>query len=284
LKGIETHKAGRARDADVWPQVSCRPLAFSQTMVEPFTFNTNSVFAELMPKSLDERRAAYGDPAWRRRVRESWAVGDGLRPDWSDLSILDAPATPSAVGKRVLDLASEENLDPFDKLMQLTLAEPDLKLRVRTIVANGDQDGIAMLLNADHCTLGLSDTGAHVGQLCDAVLSSDLLGVWVREKRVLTLEQAVNKLTKVQADLYGFKDRGELRTGAYADVVVFDPATVAPGPVQRVRDFPANGERLNADQPTGIHAVFVNGVQIVQDGALLDSALDQRPGRLLAPG
>jgi len=283
LKGIEIHKAGRARGADVWPQVSCRPLTFAQTMVEPFTFNTNSVFAELMPKSLDERRAAYANPAWRRRVRESWEAGDGLRPDWNDLSILDAPATPNAEGKRVLDLASEENVDPLDKLMQLTLAEPDLKLRIRTIVANGDEDGIAMLLNSDHCTLGLSDAGAHVGQLCDAVLSTDLLGVWVREKQVLTLEQAVHKLTKVQADLFGFVDRGELREGAFADVVVFDPAIVAPGPVHRVRDFPANGERLNADQPTGICAVFVNGTQIVQDGVLLDAALDQRPGRLLAP-
>jgi N-acyl-D-aspartate/D-glutamate deacylase len=115
------------------------------------------------------------------------------------------------------------------------------------------------------------------------VLSTDLLGAWVREKQVLTLEQAVHKLTKVQADLFGFVDRGELREGAFADVVVFDPATVAPGPVRRVRDFPANGERLNADQPTGICAVFVNGTQIVQDGVLLNAALDQRPGRLLAP-
>ena len=90
-------------------------------------------------------------------------------------------------------------------------------------------------------------------------MSTDLLGTWVRDKGVLTLEQAVHKLTQVQADLFRFTDRGVLRRGAYADVVVFDAATIAPGPTRRVRDFPANGERLTADQPTGIHQVIVNG-------------------------
>jgi N-acyl-D-amino-acid deacylase len=283
LKGIAVHKAGVERGADVWPQVSCRPLTFAQTMVEPFTFNTCSVFAELMPKSLDQRRAAYADPQWRRRARAAWDAGDGIPPNWNNLAIMDAPSNRATEGKRVLDLASEENLEPFDKLMQLTLAEPDLNIRIKTVIANDDEDGIAMLLTSDHCTLGLSDAGAHVGQLCDAVMSTDLLGAWVRGRGVLTLEQAVHKLTKVQADLFKFTDRGELRVGAFADVVVFDPATIAPGPVRRVRDFPAGGERLNADKPTGVHAVFVNGSQIIQDGTLLDAALTRRPGRLVAP-
>ena len=176
LKGIAVHKAGCERGADVWPQVSCRPLTFAQTMVEPFTFNTCSVFAELMPKSLDERRAAYADPQWRRRARAAWDAGDGIPPNWNNLAIMDAPSNRATEGKRVLDLASEENLEPFDKLMQLTLAEPDLNIRIKTVIANDDEDGIAMLLTSDHCTLGLSDAGAHVGQLCDAVMSTDLLG------------------------------------------------------------------------------------------------------------
>ena len=223
------------------------------------------------------------DPQWRRRARVAWDAGDGLPPNWNNLTIMDAPNNRAAEGKRVLDLASEQNVEPFDKLIELTLAEPDLNIRIKTVIANDDEDGIAMLLTSDHCTLGLSDAGAHVGQLCDAVMSTDLLGGWVRDRGVLTLEQAVNKLTKVQADLFKFTDRGELRVGAFADVVVFDPATIAPGPVRRVRDFPADGERLNADQPTGVHAVFVNGSQIVEDGGLLDAAVSQRPGRLVAP-
>ena len=282
LKAAEIHRAGVARGVDVWPQVSCRPLSFSQTMVEPFTLNINPVFAELMPKSPDERRAAYSDPAWRERAVAFWASGQVLSPRWDAFEIMEAPASPEMVGRRVADIAAEMDRAPFDTLLDLTLRETDLKLRVKALLANDDVDGITMLLNTEQCTLGLSDAGAHVGQLCDAVLPTDLLGVWVRERRALTLEQAVNKLTKVQADLFGFADRGVLRAGAFADVVVFDPATVAPGPVNRVRDFPADGERLTADQPTGMHHLFVNGVEVVRDGRLLEP--DRRPGRLVKPG
>ncbi|MFM8563300.1 MAG: N-acyl-D-amino-acid deacylase family protein [Acidimicrobiia bacterium] len=282
LKAAEIHRAGVARGVDVWPQVSCRPLSFSQTMVEPFTLNINPVFAELMPKSLDERHAAYSDPAWRERAVAFWASGQVLSPRWDAFEIMDAPASPEMVGRRVADIAAEMDRAPFDALLDLTLREADLKLRVKALLANDDVDGITMLLNTEQCTLGLSDAGAHVGQLCDAVLPTDLLGVWVRERRALTLEQAVNKLTKVQAELFGFADRGVLRPGAFADVVVFDPSTVAPGPVNRVRDFPADGERLTADQPTGMHHLFVNGVEVVRDGRLLEP--DRRPGRLVKPG
>jgi len=141
-----------------------------------------------------------------------------------------------------------------------------------------------MLLHEDGCTLGLSDAGAHVGQLCDAVLSTDLLGHWVRERHTLTLEEAIHKLTQVQADLFGFTDRGVLRPGARADVVVFDPETVAPGPVRRVTDFPANGERLTADQPTGMSHLLVNGCIVQRDGEICADALENRPGMLLTPG
>ncbi|MFM7756698.1 MAG: amidohydrolase family protein, partial [Actinomycetota bacterium] len=133
------------------------------------------------------------------------------------------------------------------------------------------------------CTLGLSDAGAHVGQLCDAVLPTDLLGTWVRERQVLTFEQAVHKLTQVQAQLFGFTDRGVIRPGAYADIVVFDPDTVAPGPIRRVTDFPADGERLTADRPSGVHHLFVNGVEVQRDGHLVAEALTERPGVLVAP-
>ena len=281
LQAVEVHKAGMAKGVDVWPQVSCRPLSFSMTMVEPFTLNTSPVFAELMPKTLDERRAAYADPQWRDRVRTGWANKQGLLPRWDSFEIMEAPASPELVGRRVADIAHEAGSDPFDMLLELTLREADLRLRVKALLANDDVDGITMLLNTDGCTLGLSDAGAHVGQLCDAVLPTDLLGVWVRERRALSLEAAVNKLTKVQADLFGFTDRGEVRVGAFADIVVFDPDTVAPGPVSRVRDFPADGERLTASNPVGVHHLFVNGVEVTRDGQLLN--VDTRPGHLVSP-
>ena len=283
LAAVEVHKEGLRQGVDVWPQVSCRPLSFSMTMVEPFTLNTSPIFAELMPKSIDERREAFASHGWRNRVRVGWENKQGLIPRWDSYEIMDAPSSPELVGRRLTDIANETGADPFDLLLELALLEPDLKLRVKAMLANDDAEGVAMLLNTEGCTLGLSDAGAHVGQLCDAVLSTDLLGSWVRDKEVLTLENAVHKLTQVQADLFGFTDRGVLRVGALADIVVFDAATVSPGPVRRVVDFPANGERLTADQPTGMHHLFVNGVEVQRDGKLLQPALDSLPGRLVKP-
>ena len=93
----------------------------------------------------------------------------------------------------------------------------------------------------------------------------------------MPLEQAVRKLSGEPADMFGFTRRGYLREGYWADVCVFDPETVDPGPLRRVRDFPADAERLTADQPVGIRHVLVNGTPIRVDGAQIAS-LEARPG------
>ena len=105
----------------------------------------------------------------------------------------------------------------------------------------------------------------------------------VRDRQLMPIEQAVRKLTGVQADLFGFTDRGYLKVGAWADVAVFDPATVAPGPLRRVRDFPGGSERLTADAPVGMTHVLVNGTVIRRDGAPVDAATTGTPGHLLRP-
>jgi N-acyl-D-amino-acid deacylase len=283
MRMVDIHRAGVAAGADVWPQVSCRPLTFSMLMTEPFILNTNPVFAELSGGSLEARRAAFADPAWRKLVQERWEARQGIPPRWEGFEILMSDANPQLVGRKLSDLAADRGSDPLDVLLDITLEEPDLALRVRSILANDDPDGIALLLREQQCTLGLSDAGAHVGQLCDAPLPTDLLGNWVRERQVLTLEDAVHKLTQVQARLFGFADRGVLAPGMAADVVVFDPDLVAPGPLRRVRDFPADGERLTADQPSGMRHLLVNGQVVQRDGQLDPDATDRRPGQLLRP-
>jgi N-acyl-D-aspartate/D-glutamate deacylase len=182
---------------------------------------------------------------------------------------------PELVGRRVSDIARERGSSSFDVLCELSVAE-DLKMRFRAYIANDDREAVGCLLNEDHVVLGLTDAGAHVDQLCDAPLPTDLLGNWVREDGIMPLGRAIRKLTGEPADMFGFEKRGYLREGYFADVCVFDPATVGPGPVRRVRDLPANGERLTAEEPSGMRHVLVNGTLIREDESQLN--LEQLPG------
>jgi N-acyl-D-aspartate/D-glutamate deacylase len=129
--------------------------------------------------------------------------------------------------------------------------------------------------------LGLADSGAHVSQLCDACFATDLLGNWVRDREVMPMERAIFKLTGEPAAVYGLSERGTLAEGKAADITVFDADTVAPGPLRRVRDFPADGERLVADAPVGLSHMLVNGVVVRADGAADTDGLAARPGRML---
>jgi N-acyl-D-aspartate/D-glutamate deacylase len=199
-----------------------------------------------------------------------------MKPRWDTFEVSESARFPELQGRRVTDLAAERGCSPLDVMCELSLAE-DLTTRFRAYIANDDADEVGRLLTYDHVALGLSDAGAHVDQLCDAPLPTDLLGRWVRDRAVMPLEAAVRKLTGEPADMFGFAGRGYLREGNAADVCVFDPATIAPGPTQRVRDFPADGERLTAEEPVGLRHVLVNGTPIRTDGAQLDDA-DLRPG------
>lgn len=164
------------------------------------------------------------------------------------------------------------------------------KTRVRALITAdrfGHQDFLANLdglcddLPEDTVLLGLADSGAHVSQLCDACFATDLLGNWVRDREVMPLEKAIYKLSGEPAAVYGLDDRGTLEVGKAADVVAFDPETVAPGPLRRIRDFPADGERLVADRPEGMRHMLVNGTVIRADGTPDTAALAARPGKLL---
>jgi N-acyl-D-aspartate/D-glutamate deacylase len=199
-----------------------------------------------------------------------------MKPRWETYEISESARFPELVGRRVVDVAHERGVGPLDVMCELAVAE-DLDTRFRAYIANDDVDAVAGLLTAEHVVLGLSDAGAHVDQLCDAPLPTDLLGTWVRDRGVLTVEAAVRKLAGEPADMFGFARRGYLREGAFADVTVFDPDTVGTGPTRRVRDFPADAERLTAEEPTGMRHVLVNGTAIRLDGEQLDLA-GGRPG------
>ncbi|HVJ97880.1 MAG TPA: amidohydrolase family protein [Acidimicrobiia bacterium] len=280
-KIMEANTAARAEGIEVWPQVSCRPLTFQMNLREPFTFNMRPAFQELMDAPIETRIAAYRDPAWRAKAWEQLSgPARGLGSNFDSLSVAESSAHPELVGRRVVDIAEERGGTPFDAMLDVSLDE-NLETRFSSVLANNDPDAIAWLLPQETVLLGLADSGAHVSQLCDACFSTDLLGNWVREKEVMPLERAIYKLTGEPAGVFGLADRGTLEVGKAADVVVFDADTVAPGPLRRIRDFPADGERLVADQPQGMRHVVVNGTVIREDEQEVAGALESRPGKLL---
>lgn len=280
-KVVAEHDAARADGVEVWPQVSCRPLVFQMNLEEPFTLNMRPSFAALMDRDRDGRIAAYRDPQWRAAAWEDVSGRGGLLPfNWPALTVAESAAHPELVGRGVVELAEERGVSPLDVVLDISL-DDDLQTRFNSTLANDDQDAIAWLLPRDGMLIGLADSGAHVSQLCDACFATDLLGNWVRDRGVMPLERAVHKLTGEPAAVFGLTDRGVIAEGRAADLVVFDPDTVAPGPLRRIVDFPAEGERLTADSPEGVRHVLVNGVPIRVDGAMVDGSDEDRPGVLL---
>jgi N-acyl-D-aspartate/D-glutamate deacylase len=270
----------RATGVDVWPQITCRPLTFQMTMADPFTFNTVPAFQALMDRPVEERLAAYRDAEWRRNAQDQLEHGRMFRPDWDVMTVAESTTHPELEDRSVTDLAAARGMQPLEAILDLA-AEEELATRFRSTLANNDPDMIEQLLQQDGMLIGLSDAGAHVSQLCDACLPTDLLGNWVREREVLSIERAVHKLTGEPAGVFGFDDRGVLVEGRSADITVFDPDTVAPGKLRRVRDFPADGERLVADEPVGVTHVLVNGTPIRVDAEPVPDALATKPGRVL---
>jgi N-acyl-D-aspartate/D-glutamate deacylase len=264
-----------AKGLQVWPQVTPRPLTMQFTMESPFSLNVSPVVAELMDQDRDARIAAYSDPGWRIRAAADLAE-QPMRPRWETCEVSESERHPELVGSRVDAVARKWGCDPFDVICRLAVEE-DLGTRFRIYIANDEPTSVGNLLAHEQMVLGLSDAGAHIGQLCDAPLPTDLLGTWVRDRQVLSVEHAVRKLTGEPADIFGFDRRGYLRAGYWADVCVFDAATVSPGPTTRVRDFPAGGERLTCEEPTGVRHVLVNGVPIRVDDVELPLG-DVRPG------
>ncbi len=276
LEPVGLHEQGLARGARVWPQVTPRPLTMQFTLADPYSLNTGTVFGELLKVSRAVRLAAYRDPEWRALAAADLETSP-MKPRWDTFEVSESRTFPELQGRRVTDLARERGCSPLDVMCELAVAE-DLSTRFRAYIANDDVDAVAKLLTHESVVLGLSDAGAHVDQLCDAPLPTDLLGTWVRQRDVMPLERAVRKLSGEPADLFGLARRGYLREGYAADVCVFDPRTVAPGPTRRVRDFPADAERLTAEEPVGVRHVLVNGTPIrIDDEQLPTDGL--RPGQ-----
>jgi N-acyl-D-aspartate/D-glutamate deacylase len=262
----------------VFPQVACRPIVAQVTLADPAPLANVPAFGEILSLDRAQRPALYGDPAWRERayagVREKW--GNKLdEATVQETTIHDELRDGPTLG----ELATQRGGTALDVAVELALAE-DLATRFRIVMINDDEAQVGRLLQNPSMLLGLSDAGAHTSQLCDANFATYLLSRWVRELGVLTLEQAVWRLTGQPAQVYGLEGRGRIAPGAVADLVAFDPATVGTGPLERIVDLPGGADRLVAPS-IGIEHVWVAGRQTRVDGKDIP---DARHGRVLRNG
>jgi N-acyl-D-aspartate/D-glutamate deacylase len=278
---LERSAALQAEGVAVIPQVSCRPLTVEFQLKAPFPLESMSLFRPVSQADHAGKRRLYADPDFRRALRERSEAGP-IAGRFADMQVTEHGPDASLSERRLGDIAAERGVSATDLMLDLALAS-DLETRFRLAVLNTDPAIVAELLAHPASMLGLSDAGAHASQLCDACAPTELLGSWVRERGVLSVEDGVRRLTGQPAEVFGLTDRGRLACGLTADVVVFDPATVGCSPLRRVWDFPGGADRLVSDAH-GIRAVVVNGVVIRENGRDVVDPEGPLPGRVLRGG
>ena len=271
---LRTVDRGGKLPGEVYPQIACRPIVMQITMADPVPLAEIDAWKDVLAHTREERPGLYRDPAWRDRARQ--ATLEGWSHRWSKLSVDETLTDPDAVGIPLDQLAEKRGTTPFDLLLDIALAD-DMATRFRVMLENDLEDEVGDLLADKRTLLGLSDAGAHASQLCDACYSTHLLGYWVRDRKALSLEDAVWRLTGQPHRAFRIAERGLVQEGYFADLVAFDPATVGTTPIERVTDQPGGADRLVVHS-TGVAHVWVNGVATRRDGEELAGAA---PGRLL---
>ncbi|HEV8643135.1 MAG TPA: amidohydrolase family protein [Methylomirabilota bacterium] len=263
------------------------PLCNPGSIVSRFTMKNCQVFRgmptwlPLLQASDAEKLRAYRDPEVRAKLRAE--VEAPLGPDstfskrW-DLMVVEEPQLPKnreLKGQNVAEIATAQGKDPLDAFLDLAVEEA-LETVFSLGEINMDTEAVAQILGSPYAVVGLSDGGAHVQFHSNVSNPTRLLGYWVREKGIMSLELAVRRLTFDSASAFGIYDRGLLQPGMAADLVVFDADTVRPAAEDVVHDFPNNGWRIR-ELAEGIHYTVVNGEVLLEKGAHTGSY----PGQVL---
>jgi len=272
-----------ARGGRMFAQVHSRALTIVLSFKTNLPFDRLPVWRELRALPLEQQKARLRDPELRRRLVEAARERDERRPigaearlgsyEW--IFVMDTPEGPH---RSVAAVARERGVDPVEAIIDLAL-EKDLDRFFLQPIANENQEHALELVKHPRTVVTFSDSGAHVSQIMDASLQTHLLSYWVRARQALPLEQAVRMLSFEPATHWGFTDRGLVREGMAADLLVFDPETIAPEMPEVVRDLPAGARRLT-QRARGIAATVVNGEVVLRDGKPTGAL----PGQLLRAG
>ena len=263
-------------------QVHSRSLNLVMSFETVTPFDRMPVWREIRKLSLAEQEAKLRDPEVRRAMVQATKENDARNHDavgaeprgcnFKYLYVMDKATPP---WRSVQDIADEAGKDPVDCFIELALAK-NLHQFFLQPLANENQDHVLEMMRHPRSVVTFSDSGAHVSQIMDSSLQTHVLSHWVRDKHEFSLEEAIRMLTFVPASNWGLQNRGLLRTGMAADVIVFDAEKIAPMLPTLDHDLPAGARRLK-QKATGLKTTIVNGQVLLKNnehtGAL--------PGQLL---
>ena len=263
------------------PQITCRPATAQFNLRKPFIFASFECFESAFDRPEEEQSALYRDPAFRASFRREIGPGKMFTGDWTQIAVFQSktPDLAPLAGHNIAEIAARRGTDGVDTFFDIAL-EDGLQTEFTATLFNSDTERLGELVADPRTLIGLSDGGAHVDMLCDAGYPTYLLGTWVRERNLMSLERAVARITSEPAAFFGLADRGVLRAGMAADVTIFDPERVGSGDRPEFRnDLPGGGKRLvMASQ--GVHYTIVNGAVLYEAGHCTDAL----PGQILRSG
>ncbi|MEQ8663083.1 MAG: amidohydrolase family protein [Gammaproteobacteria bacterium] len=249
------------------PQCTCRPFIVQIDLSKPFIFANMPCWNPVLNRPAEEQMAILRDADFRAAFKEALKRPLIFSARWEVMTVLEAgtPAMAGYVGRNVREIAAERGADPVDTFLDLAI-EDGLAMQFNYELFNSDEDRIPELITDPRTMIGLSDGGAHVDSLCDAGYATYLLGTWVRDRAVMTLERAVQRITSEPADLFGIRRRGRLAPGLAADFAIFDLATVGSDKTGVMRhDLPGGGRRLVVPA-RGVEYTVVNGEVLFAHG------------------
>ena len=270
-----------AAGGQMFAQVHSRSLNVIYTFEAHLPFDSWELWREIRRLLLAEQRAKFADPAIKEKL-VAIASGPSARhkargvvakpPDWNWLFVMRGT---DGRDQSVAALAAERGVPPAQLMIDLALEE-DFKTLFWMPINNEDEADVLEMMQHPRTVTTFSDSGAHVSQIMDSSLQTNVFSHWVRERQALSVEQAVRMVTLEPAQRWGLADRGLLRVGMAADVTVFDPETIAPTMPTVVHDLPAGAKRFK-QTATGIRATVVNGEVLLKD----NEPTGATPGQLL---
>jgi N-acyl-D-amino-acid deacylase len=282
-KQMEQVDATTAKGIRAFPMCTPNRITDYFQMRNTQAFRGMAVWHPICLSSPEEQLKAYADPEVRKKLHDEaieFKSGPaiGICSTWWDYMVVQTAVLEKnkwMEGKTLGEIAKNQGKGIIDCLCDLSIEE-NLDTQWLHGENNVDDDAVAKILTYPNAIIGLSDGGAHVQFQSGFGFSTRLLSEWVREKKIMSLEQAVRRLTFESASTFGLYDRGLLRPGMVADIVIFDPDTVKPLPLEVLHDFPTGAKRIK-EPAQGIHMTIVNGQVLLEDGRHTGNL----PGRVL---